>query len=184
VVQLGELRDSTMVSQRLAPNDRAICAAPAYLAEHGHPGKREDLRNHACLALREDEQDVTLWRFLQAGKPTTVRIDPVMSSNDGDTVRGWAEDGQGIILRSAWGVADALASGALVRVLDGYRLPSADMRVLLGERSSRAARTRRFVDLLKAGLTPPPWRRPWKPSGGESQASPRTLRGRCVRPKY
>jgi DNA-binding transcriptional LysR family regulator len=161
LVHVGELRDSGLISLRLAPNDRVLCAAPDYLRGHPEPGRPEDLRRHDCAALRENDEDVTLWRFTgPAGELATVRIDPAMASNDGDVIREWALAGLGVIVRSEWDVAEALEQGRLLRLLPEWRLPSADVTVLLGERNQRTARTSRFIEILKARLSPVPWRTP------------------------
>ncbi|TNC12841.1 LysR family transcriptional regulator [Methylobacterium terricola] len=148
-----------LIARRLAPNDRLLCASPSYLAAHGHPACPGDLRAHACIALRENDEDVTLWRFRQDGTEDRVRIEPRLSSNDGEVVRGWALAGRGLILRSEWDVAGDLRAGRLVRLLPGYALPDAPVTALLGaRRQARAARTRRFLDALASALDPPPWR--------------------------
>jgi DNA-binding transcriptional LysR family regulator len=82
-----------------------------------------------------------------------------MASNDGDVVRHWALDGQGVIIRSEWDVADDVAAGRLIRVMPEWTPPAADIRALLGERGVRAERTNRFVGMMRAALSPPPWRR-------------------------
>lgn len=148
-----------LIARRLAPNDRVVCAAPAYLAARGTPADPADLRAHACIALRENDEDVTLWRFRRDGEEERVRIEPRLSSNDGEVVRGWALAGRGIILRSEWDVAGDLRAGRLVRLLPGHALPDAPVTALLGApRRARAARTRRFLDALAAALDPAPWR--------------------------
>ena len=74
MVHIGELRDSTLVAYPLAPNRRILCASPAYLARHGAPAKLEDLREHDCIALRENDEDVTLWRFKKGGARRSVCV--------------------------------------------------------------------------------------------------------------
>ncbi|MGE7414767.1 LysR family transcriptional regulator [Methylobacterium tarhaniae] len=148
-----------LIARRLAPNDRVICAAPAYLAAKGEPATPEDLATQACIALRENDEDVTLWRFRRDGAEVRIRIEPRLASNDGEVVRGWALAGRGIILRSEWDVAADLRAGRLVRLLPDYALPEAPVMALLGApRRARAARTGRFLDALAAALDPPPWR--------------------------
>ncbi|MDP3736426.1 MAG: LysR family transcriptional regulator [Hyphomonadaceae bacterium] len=163
LIHIGELRDSSMIMFRLAANDRIACASPGYLKRKGHPKSPEQLREHDCIALRENEEDVTLWRFSRGrgrgrGADATVRIHPVMASNDGDVVRSWALAGHGVIVRSEWDTYSDIRAGRLVQVLPGWRAPPADVIALLGERSHRAARTSRFLELLKQSLTPVPWR--------------------------
>jgi DNA-binding transcriptional LysR family regulator len=159
IIHIGELRNSSLVMIRLAPNDRFACASPTYLAQYGEPAEPGELAQHACLALRQNEEDVTLWRFTdRQRKVTPVRIAPAMSSNDGEAVRTWALNGLGIMVRSEWDVADDLRNGSLRRVLSRYRLPSADVVALIGKRGGRTARTDAFLKVLKERLQPIPWR--------------------------
>ncbi|MFE0755054.1 LysR family transcriptional regulator [Inquilinus sp. NPDC058860] len=159
LVQVGPLADSALTLRRLAPNRRLLCAAPSYLARRGAPGRPEELRGHDCAVIREDRADVTLWSFTHAGgRRATVRIHPVLNSNDGGVVRQWGLAGLGIILRSEWDVAADLRAGRLVPLLPDWHLPDADVVALLGPRTGRVARTERFLDVLEAALRPVPWR--------------------------
>jgi len=160
VVHIGPLRDSSLRQLVLARNRRYLCAAPAYLARHGRPRTLEELAGHACLALRENEEDATRWKLLPPGASQyrTVRIEPPLASNDGRVIKQWALDGQGIMLRSEWDVAGELRSGALQRVLPDHALPEADIVALLpAHAQQRPLRTRRFVDFMKQELANPPW---------------------------
>ncbi|WP_028576029.1 LysR family transcriptional regulator [Desulfomicrobium escambiense] len=159
VIHIGELHSQPFQKLTLAPNDRLLCASPDYLARRGTPHAPADLIRHSCLTLRENDEDVTLWRFSGPdGSHETVRIDEGVSCNDGDVVRDWALAGFGIVLRSEWDMADDLRAGRLVRLLPQWRAPDAPVVALLGPRHMRAARTRRFLELLRQSLTPPPWR--------------------------
>lgn len=158
-IHIGEHRESSLAAIRLAPNERFICASPAFVARFGAPTEPQALRNFRCIALRENDEDVTLWRFTDRARSVMqVRIEPRLASNDGDVVREWAIAGHGIILRSEWSVADDLREGRLVRLLGDYRLPSADIVAFVGPRRSLSARTSRFVEYLKAALVPVAWR--------------------------
>jgi DNA-binding transcriptional LysR family regulator len=159
IVHVGELIDSAMQMRVLARNDRILCASPAYLARRGVPESPKELRHHECAALRENSQDATYWRFHHAELGTeSVRIHPVMSSNDGAVVRSWALDGRAIVIRSEWDVAEDLKAGRLVQLLPGWSPPSADVVVLLGSKHGRTARTTHFLQILQDILSPTPWR--------------------------
>ena len=167
LVHVGPLTDSRLRLRRLAPNRRILCAAPAYVARHGTPDRPEALRDHACAVIRENQADVTLWRFRGPdGTAVAQRIQPALSSNDGSVIRDWGLAGAAIILRSEWDVAGDLAAGRLVPLLPGWQPPEADVVALLGEGGARAARTSRFLALLQAQLSPPPWRSGLPPSAG------------------
>lgn len=160
VIHIGALRDSALLQTVLAKNRRFLCAAPDYLARHGAPASIADLRRHACIALQENAEDVTMWRLRAPGAAdyAAIRIRPRLSSNDGRVVKRWALAGHGIMLRSEWDVARALQSGALVRVLPDHALPDADIVALLGsEQKRRSARTMHFLDLIKQSLGARPW---------------------------
>lgn len=190
LVSIGAIPDSRWVAHRIAPNRRVLCAAPEYLAKAPPLLRPADLARHACLVLRENDEDVTLWRFAgrdggkdarkdtakDTGKTSrntsvkkagggdarehTVRVRPIMESNDGDVVHQWCLAGKGIMARSEWDVADSLASGRLVALLPGYRLPDADVMALVPQSRVASMRTRLFVEMLRKALGPrPPWRR-------------------------
>jgi DNA-binding transcriptional LysR family regulator len=158
IIYVGKLHNSSLIKKNLAPNERFLCAAPGYLAQKGTPRKPEDLLKHDCIALRENDEDVTMWRFTSGNLGRQIRIEPNLSSNDGEVVRAWALSGAGIIVRSEWDVADDIHTGRLVRVLEGWRLPPAHIVALVSTRSGRSARTEMFLKHLQALLTPVPWR--------------------------
>lgn len=160
VIHIGAMRDSSLRQQVLARNRRYLCAAPSYLARQGCPRSLDELSGHACLALRENEEDATRWKLLPPGASQyrTVRIEPALACNDGRVVKQWALDGHGIMQRSEWDVAGELRSGALCRVLPEHALPEADIIALLPASShQRPQRTRRFVEFLKQAFADPPW---------------------------
>jgi DNA-binding transcriptional LysR family regulator len=161
-IHVGDIKDTTpsLTVRHLAPNERILCAAPAYLARRGAPRTPVELRDHTCIALRENDEDVTLWRFHSDDSgEERVRVEPELASNDGEVARGWALAGLGVLARSEWDVADDLRAGRLIRLLDSYTLPSAPVVALLGSgRRARAARTERFLDALRQSLNPIPWR--------------------------
>jgi DNA-binding transcriptional LysR family regulator len=160
VIHIGPSAHLNQVVTTLAPNRRILCASPDYLANADAIKSPADLMRHRCLVVRENDEDVTLWRFLHASKePETVRIHPTMCSNDGAVVREWAIAGQGVATRSEWNVAGDLAAGRLKRVLPTWEVPPADVVAMLGTRFGRSARTTAFLAMLRQSLSPVPWRR-------------------------
>lgn len=161
-IHVGGLGETTpsLSMRRLAPNERLLCASPAYLTQHGTPKRPTDLLEHACIALRENDEDVTLWRFrpLKSSIEEKVRIEPHLSSNDGEIVKCWALAGHGLIVRSEWDVSEDIRARRLVRVLPGYRLPSAPIVALIGtRREARASRVDRFLQELARQFAKPAW---------------------------
>lgn len=160
VIHIGPPGPLNQVVTTLAPNRRILCASPDYLANAAPIRSPADLMRQRCLVVRENDEDVTLWRFQQpSSEATTVRIHPALSSNDGAVVREWAIAGQGVAIRSEWNVAADLADRSLKRVLPAWEVPAADVVAMLGTRFGRSARTTAFLTMLRQSLSPPPWRR-------------------------
>ena len=159
VIHIGGSAALDRVVTTLAPNRRILCASPAYLEGAAPLLTPADLVRHRCLVLRENDEDVSLWRFVGPQRGiTTVRIGSAMSSNDGTVIRDWAIAGQGIAIRSEWNVAADLADGSLCEVLPEWHAPSADVVAMLGARHGRSARTTAFLAALRQSLAPPVWR--------------------------
>lgn len=161
VVHIGTLKSSSWVGYPLAPNERFLCASPAYARRIKALNHPTDLARCNCLCLRENDEDVPRWRFSQEGDPrrsTVIRVAGALSSNDGTVITEWALAGLGIVERSEWDVAPLLADGKLVRLLPDWRLPSAPVTALLPSRTGRSVRQRIFLETAKQFLSPPPWR--------------------------
>lgn len=157
VIHIGAPARMDDIVTTLAPNRRILCASPDYLNSAASISSPRDLAGHRCLAIRENDEDVTLWRF-HGPREEIVRINPVLSSNDGAVIREWALAGQGIVIRSEWNIAHDLTAGRLREVLPEWKIAPADVVALLGSRHGRSARTRAFLALLRQSLAPPPWR--------------------------
>lgn len=168
-IHIGPSGQLNQIVTTLAPNRRLLCASPTYLERAAPIRAPDDLRQHRCLVVRENDEDVTLWRFQRTNHDhATIRIHPAMSSNDGAVVRDWILAGMGIALRSEWNVADDIARDRLRIVLPEWEAPSADVVAILGSRHGRSARTSAFLNMLRQALNPTPWRYAGIPSAPRS----------------
>lgn len=163
VIHIGAVRDSSWVARTLSANERWLCASPDYLRLHGVPRVPRDVMAHACISIRENDEDVTLWHVRPvsgtgnaAGKRAaareTLRISPAYVTNDGGVARQWAEQGMGLVLRSEWDAADAIARGTLVRVLADWQFDSAPVMLLVPTRKGRTARMQALVAFLESSF--------------------------------
>jgi len=160
VIHIGELRDSARKFRHIAPNRRLACAAPCYLQRYGVPTHPDHLRDHHCIVLWENDEDVSLWRFnhVPSRRRLKIRVEPRLSSNDGEVVRRWGVSGEGVIVRSEWDVRDDIRTGRLTVLFEDWEAPSGDVVAYVRPQAERPARVRRFLQCLIDDLTPPPWR--------------------------
>ena len=164
VIQIGTVRDSSWSARPLLANERWLCASPGYIAARGYPREPREILEHDCICIRENDEDVTLWRVRrrrsdagrEAGRkpsvPTTLRVTPAFTTNDGSVARRWAEEGLGLVLRSQWDVADAVAAGKLVRLLRDWDFGSAPVIALVPTRKGRSLRIQALLSYLVANL--------------------------------
>lgn len=167
VIHIGAIRDSSWVGHLLAENERLLCASPDYVRRLAAPlTDPSQLQQLDCLCLKENDDDITRWRFTQASaddgssapRVTTVRVGGPMSSNDGEVIRGWALDGAGLMARSEWDASPLIATGRLVRVMPAWRLDAAPILALVPSRKGASARLRGFIEAARRAFHPEPWR--------------------------
>jgi len=151
-IRFGELPDSRLTARRLLSNQRVLCAAPAYLSQHGEPRTPSDLVAHRCIVIRESDETYGTWHLHQnlhqAQQQQTVKVRGTVSTNDGESALGWALDGWGILLRSKWDTAPYLQDGRLRQVLPAWSLPPADVYLVYPSNANLSAKTRALVDFM------------------------------------
>lgn len=151
-IRIADLRDSSLVAKRLAPNHRVLCATPGYLSAHGTPETIEDLSRHTLIAHNADQ-----WRLDGPEGQVTVKINGQLRTNSSEVVREALLAGVGIALRSTWDVGPELKSGALARVLPAYSVGKrVAVYAVYPSRRHMEHKVRAFVDYLAElyGATP------------------------------
>ena len=97
VIRIAELQDSSLIARRLAPCRRLLCAAPAYLAEHGTPQVPQDLAIHHCLVYSNELKPDT-WQLHGPGGIESVKVNGPICADNGDILRAAAVEGLGVTL--------------------------------------------------------------------------------------
>ena len=155
-IRVGEVSEQHLIAHRIMRSQRVLCAAPAYLAERGHPAGVADLARHDCLLFRGRDQPFGLWRLEGPDGVESIKVTGRVGSNHGDIVRNWALEGYGIIMLSDWDVAEDLQSGALVRVLPQHA-QAADVMAVTTGRLASTAKIRSSMEFLVNNLRQGPF---------------------------
>jgi DNA-binding transcriptional LysR family regulator len=153
-IRFGVLRDSNLVARELMQNRRILCASPDYLRRHGQLHRLADLARHRCIVTGAGP--VTEWRFSKQRRARPLRIAGHFVCNDGEAAHAMALEGLGIVLKSAWDVADDLASGRLVQVLPKHAVSAAPLNAVYLRGHNRVPRVRAFIDFLRDRLAASP----------------------------
>ncbi len=141
------LQDSSLVSRRLGPLPRVVCATPDYLEHHGVPETPQDLAHHRCLlfSLMHSPRE---WSFERQGTRETVHVDGPYSVNSSLTIREALLQSVGITLIPRAYVEDALANGTLVTVLDDWQPSEQSVYAIFPSARYLSPKVRAFIDFL------------------------------------
>lgn len=151
-VRLGNLPDSSLISQRVGAVRRGIFASPAYLDEAGIPRDLDDLarfRVISCLALNPLPER---WSFAGPGGTRIVPVKPRLIVSTPDAAVESAVAGIGLTCVGSYQAEAEVAAGRLVEVL-GELAPTPVPITLVQPAGRHAApRVRLLVEFLAQGL--------------------------------
>ncbi len=149
-IRAGALPDSDLIARRLASTMLVTCASPDYLAAHGTPATVEELRGHRLVTLFDR---VTRWRFRTPdGALRELAVEPGLVVPEHAIARTVLLGGAGIGQLPEYHARDAIASGALVRVLPDHEGDRVDVHALYPRHRSLSAKVRVFVEAVAAHL--------------------------------
>ena len=126
-----------------------LCAAPTYIARHGEPQTPDELPQHNALLYKLYEVVHDGWELYQEGQQYKIKMNSDRAVNDGDIVRRWCVDGEGIAKKSAIDVAQDLLTGRLKRLMPEYTIPLTEMWLVLPSRQLISPAIRLIRDELK-----------------------------------
>lgn len=147
-IRTSEIRNSSVIAKRIGTFKSVLCAAPEYLAEHGHPQEPGELARHACLAHLNIASDDRHWRLKGPRGVVSIKAEGPFLSNSALVLRRATLAGQGIAMLPQYCVAQDLKSGALVRVLSQYKSPERPIFVVHPQATLVPKKVRLFVDFM------------------------------------
>ena len=124
-VRLGEQVEKDMVAVRISPDLRmAVVGSPEYFRRQRKPRVPHDLTAHRCINLRlPTKGGLYAWELEKNGRALNVRVDGQFTCNDSRLIVDAAIHGVGLACLPDDAVADAVACGQLVKVLQDWCPP-------------------------------------------------------------
>ena len=145
-----------LVSRRLAPVNRKICASPGYFRKHGIPRTPEELARHNCLtythAVPED-----VWRLRGRSGDIDVRVSGNLRLNDDEALTAAVLGGLGVALLPTFLVGRDLQAGRLRAALSDYVPPERHIHAVWLPNRHLPSKVRAFVDFLRERFSPEPY---------------------------
>lgn len=155
-IRISHRLDPQLVSRRLASSRMVLCASPEYLDTHGTPTRPAELVDHAVFAYSYWATGDD-WTFDGPDGAVTVRVEPRIHTNSGDTCREAALQGQGIILQPDFLVGPDLRAGRLVELMPAYRSLDLGVHAVYATRKHLPMKSRRLIDFLAEAFRSAPW---------------------------
>lgn len=155
-IRVGDLPDDASLAARgLVRFSIGMYAAPSYLKSHGTPAEPEALMEHDCLRLTARNGELTIWRMEKDGAFWEGIPPGRASANSPELLTRLAVRGKGIIMLSDHFADHHVRSGALVPILEDWKLPDVNVWAVFPGRRLMPARTRVFLDALQAEFPGP-----------------------------
>jgi len=128
-----------------------VAAAPSYLAERGTPSHPRDLLRHARIGHRfAGSKALAIWEFERAGEVIRVPPQGPLIASTFEMQIAAARAGLGIIGHFGEALAEDLASGALIPVLEDWWQEFSGPMLYYQSRRHMPAPLRAFVDFVKS----------------------------------
>jgi DNA-binding transcriptional LysR family regulator len=149
-VRRADMVPADMIAVPLGrPQRHAVVASPVYFSQHGTPRAPMDLGRHRCLRTRLPNGALLRWHFERRGETVLVDVDGPITLDEASLARLAVLQGVGIGFFLEQDVRDDIAAGRLVRVLDDWTLPIADLCLCYPSRRNPSAALKEFVGLAR-----------------------------------
>lgn len=147
-IRIGNLNPAEpLVAKKIGDYRMVVCAAPEYLAQHGTPQTPEALYQHRCLANMAWNKS-NAWQLGDVFWPA----DSSFICNDGQALRQAALAGAGLVLQPEILLAEDIAAGRLVPVLQQWQQASRPIHLLWRQDLSPSEKRSSFIAWLHEQL--------------------------------
>jgi DNA-binding transcriptional LysR family regulator len=150
-LRIGEVIERDMVAVRLGPELRQVAVATSgYLARHGRPEHPRDLIHHRCIRWRWPGRSTPYaWEFFENGGWFSVSVEGPLIFSDKETALNATLQGIGIGFPVEDTVADHIAEGRLVSLLEPWSAPFPGMFICYPQQRQMAPALRVFIDAVR-----------------------------------
>lgn len=150
-VRIGDVVDESLVARPLRPYRMVIAATPSYLARHGRPERVADLAQHQCLSHSVWQRRVE-WTLYDDGQAFHWPEHARFTCNQGDGLRQAALRGLGLVMQPEVLLAEDLAAGRLVHVLERCAPAPRPVHLVYAPDRRQLPKLSRFIEHMVVAL--------------------------------
>ncbi len=141
-IRFGRLADSTWAARRLCATQWWLCAAPAWVAQHGMPTHPDVLLTQSWLGFARDNGSLLIELRSPRGEAHALRVEPRIASNNQLSIQQMCEAGLGLALVGSMDVHEAVQAGRLVQLLPDWSFGTLDISAVTPQRDAQPAKVR------------------------------------------
>jgi DNA-binding transcriptional LysR family regulator len=127
----------------------AVVGAPELFRGKLRPGKPVDLASFPCICVRQASGSLYRWEFARRKTKVSVEVSGPLTLDAPTLMREAALAGAGLAYLSEWSVAEDVAAGRLVRVLEEWMPSSPGLALYYPGHRHVPSGLRAFVDLIR-----------------------------------
>ena len=149
-VRLAEAVPRDMIAMPLGSSARhVVVGTPSYFSNRPRPKAPADLMDHECIRTRYPSGALYRWEFERRGEAMRIDVPGSLTLDEPDMIAQASRAGIGLAYVDESIVADDIASGRLVEVLNEWTPSYPGYRLYYPGRRHMAASLRAFVDLAQ-----------------------------------
>ena len=151
-IRLGWLRDSSNRAVKLGEFEQYVVASPAYFERIEFPASPEDLQSLDWIALTLLPTPLT-WKFSSdSGETRTIHVKSRVRVDSPGALRFLLQEAAGVSVLDQFNAEEGIAAKRLIRVLQGWSLPSAGIYAVYPPGRQVSAKVRNFIDFYRKYL--------------------------------
>lgn len=149
-VRLEEFVPPDMITVPIIHRMRSlVVGSPAYFAGRLRPKVPADLAEHRCLRARLASGAVYRWEFEKRGEAIEVDVPGGLTLDESGLLLQAALAGQGLAFLADFAIAEHVAAGRLLPVLEDWSPSYPGLRLYYPSRRNIPARLRALIDLAR-----------------------------------
>ncbi|NVJ57004.1 MAG: LysR family transcriptional regulator [Vibrionaceae bacterium] len=153
--KLTDKPDENLVLKEIGSTNLVLCASPDYIQQRGMPSHPNQLVEHDCLYLAENDRD-HIWDFFKDDEFHSVSVSGRYAVNHSQMRLTGVKNALGIGIFHDFVIADAVKNGEVVPVLANWTIKSnyhGGVAMQYAQTKYMPARLRAFIDYVSDELT-------------------------------
>lgn len=149
-IRRADLVPSDMIAVALGPpKGHAVVASPAYLANAPELRVPADLARHSCIRVRLPNGALLRWVFEKDGQVLHLDPEGPLTLDEAHLVRAAVLGGMGVGYLMEADIAEEVASGQVVRLLNEWTPPIAPLCLYYSGRKNASAASRALIEAAR-----------------------------------